>query len=74
MYQHGGSDPFYHDGVNLNLVRNHIIYAKRQFAESVSDGDLPEVYYRETPPEVEQSYMARADEIRQNAANTLKIY
>lgn len=24
--QHGCSDPFWPDGVNLNLIRNHIIY------------------------------------------------
>ena len=24
--QHGGSDPIWPDGVNMNLVRNHIIY------------------------------------------------
>lgn len=74
LYHYGGSDPFWSDGVNLNLVRNHIIYAKRQLEESVADGVFLQVYCRETPPEVEQNYMARADEIRKNAANTLKIY
>ena len=29
LYKQGGSDPFYADGVNLNLVRNHILYFKR---------------------------------------------
>lgn len=74
LYQHGGSDPFYHDGVNLNLVRNHIMYAKRRIAESVTNRELPEIYYRDTPPEAEQNYMAKADEIRQSAANTLTVY
>ena len=58
----------------MNLVRNHIIYAKRQLEESVADGNLPEIYYKETPPEMEQDYMARTDEIRQNAAKTLEVY
>lgn len=53
LYQHGGSDPFYPDGVNLNLVRNYIIYAKRHVAEAASDCELPEIYYRDTPPEVD---------------------
>ena len=61
LYQHGCSDPTWSDGVNLNLVRNHIIYAKRQLEES-------------TPPEVDQNYMARADEIRSNVQKSLKIY
>ena len=34
LYQQGGSDPFYPDGVNLNLVRNHILYFKRQIEET----------------------------------------
>lgn len=30
---HGCADPFWEDGCNMNLVRNHIIYAYRQLAE-----------------------------------------
>lgn len=26
VHKNGTSDPFYPDGVNLNLIRNHIIY------------------------------------------------
>lgn len=25
LKEYGGSDPFYSDGVNMNLVRNHIV-------------------------------------------------
>ena len=32
----GGSDPTWPDGANMNLVRNHIIYTKRQIKEPVS--------------------------------------
>lgn len=74
LYQHGGSDPFWSDGVNLNLVRNHIIYYKNKLAESCSDGAYPDIYYRDTPREVDQNYMARADEIRSNAQKSLEIY
>ena len=28
LFTKGGSDPFWTDGSNLNLVRNHIIYYK----------------------------------------------
>ena len=30
LYKRGGSDSFYPDGVNLNLVRNHILYFKQR--------------------------------------------
>lgn len=37
----GCNDPFWPDGVNLNLVRNHIIYALRRIAElSTSERQL----------------------------------
>lgn len=37
----GCNDPFWPDGVNLNLVRNHIIYGLRQIAElSTSERQL----------------------------------
>ena len=35
LYENGGSDPFWPDGVNLNLVRNHIIYYKGQIRKPV---------------------------------------
>lgn len=73
MYAHGGSDPFWPDGVNLNLVRNHILYYKRKL-EEICNGSLPEIYHRETPPEVDPDYMARADEIRAAAEKSLAIY
>jgi hypothetical protein len=36
--------------------------------------EYPNVYYRDEPPEVDQHYMARPDEIRRNAAATLERY
>lgn len=35
---------------------------------------LPEVFYNETPPEVDRNYMARSEEIRINAAKALRAY
>lgn len=71
---HGGSDPLYEDGFNMNLVRNHILYDKRKCQEELEEKDFPEEYFRETPPQVDNYYMARMDEIRENAINTLRIY
>ncbi len=74
VFTKGGSDPFWTDGVNLSLMRSHIIHYKQQLEKQ---GDtlfgLPDVYYRETPPEVDCTYMARPDEIRENARKAMEI-
>lgn len=57
---HGCNDPFWPDGCNLNLTRNHIIYDKcliRELCEG-SGASLPGEYYIPTPPEVDDNYMA----------------
>lgn len=71
IYTYGGSDPFWSDGYNLNLIRNHIISYKNELKELEY---FPEIYKRETPPEVEDEYMSRAEEIQQNARASLEIY
>lgn len=74
LFTKGGSDPFWSDGVGLNLVRNQIMYDKQKLAEQESSlFGLPDVYYRETPPEVDPNYMARPDEIRENARKAMEI-
>lgn len=57
----GGQDPFYTDGANMNLIRNHVIYYKREIERlCVQHGmDLPETYFLATPPKVDEGYMAR---------------
>ena len=70
----GGSDPFWTDGVGLELVRNHIIFYKQQLEKQGNSlFGLPEAYYRELPPEVDCNYMARPDEIRENARKAMEI-
>lgn len=56
----GGQDPFYPDGINMNLTRNHVIYAKRRLREMAAEHgwELPDEYYLQTPPEVDDGYMA----------------
>lgn len=73
IHEYGCSDPFWADGVNMNLVRNHIMYYKQQLSEEATLFLLPKAYYREVPPEVNNNYMARPDEIRQNAARSMQI-
>lgn len=71
---HGGQDPFWPDGTNLNLVRNHILNYKSQLEEQLTGLEMPECYYRETPPEVSANYMAREEEIRKAAREALAVY
>lgn len=74
LFTKGGFDPSWADGSNLNLLRSHILYDKEQLAKQENSlFGLPEVYYRETPPEVDPNYMARSDEIRANARKAMGI-
>ena len=82
LYEHGGSDPFHADGVNLNLVRNHIIYEKRELEKIINEeqettlfsSTYPAIYYRDTPSKVPYSYMARENEIRARAREQMSLY
>lgn len=69
LNEHGGSDPFWSDGCNMNLVRNHINHYKWEIEKSGQP--YPEIYYRDTPPETDVNYIARPDEIRENAKKAL---
>ena len=58
----GCSDPFWTDGANMRLVRNHILYWYRTLWErgfTIRDffGDYP--YEQPVPPEVPYSYMVK---------------
>ncbi len=76
LREHGGSDPFYDDATNMELTRNHIIYAKSQLEEKYGEerGKYPEIYFKELPPETASGYVANAAEIRDRAAEVLDIY
>jgi hypothetical protein len=74
IYEHGCSDPSWPDGCNLNLVHNHCLYYRRLIEENYAPEDYPEIYFKEVPPEVDQNYMVRQDEIRTAAARALAIY
>lgn len=76
LREYGGSDPFYADGVNMNLTRNHIMYYKRKIVEEYGADyeKYPEAFYRDLPPEADNNYMARAGEIKDGAAEALECY
>jgi hypothetical protein len=74
IYTRGGSDPFHTDGVNLNLVRNHISYYREKIEETMPPENYPAAYFKELPPETDRNYMARSDEIRAAARASLAKY
>lgn len=60
VMRHGTNDPFWPDGSNLWLIRNHIIYDKRKIKEICETNNIPvpNIAKRLTPEEVSQDYMA----------------
>lgn len=58
--QNGCNDPFWSDGCNMNLVRNHIIYYQSKIREACTENQLPlpEECYFSIPPEADNNYMA----------------
>ena len=77
IFQFGTNDPSWADGVNLNLVRNHILYIKSQIEEQLDKQDYPDIYYKDVPPKVDYDYIARPKEIKEKAVrcfNTLEQY
>ncbi|MCM1061528.1 MAG: hypothetical protein NC452_14765 [Eubacterium sp.] len=74
LYIKGGSDPCWADGEGLWLVKNHIIHYKEQLTKQENSFfGLPDAYYRDLPPDVPRDYMARPDEIRENARKAMEI-
>lgn len=77
LNKHGGSDAIWPDGVNMNLVRNHIIYhlmeldkLKKQPTQLSMFDTQPETPSQEIlkdkriPPKVPNSFMATSRKLR----------
>lgn len=60
---HGGSDPFWSDGVNMNLCRNHVMYFRKQVETELDPENYPEEYFLEIPAEVSVHYMADPEQV-----------
>lgn len=58
--QNGCNDPFWSDGCNMNLTRNHIIYAQEQIRKICKENNIPfpEECYLSVPPKADINYMA----------------
>lgn len=70
---HGGADPFWPDGVNMNLCRNHVLYLRKRIEMELEPADYPEEYYLEIPEKVDGDYMANPDGIRREAKAALEV-
>ena len=76
--ENGCNDPFWTDGCNMNLTRNHILSYRNEIANCCEEHNLPlpEEYFLKVPPEVDDNYMAnfnqkvRVDRLKQQG-NTL---
>lgn len=73
LYTKGGSDPFYTDGENLSIIRNHILYDQERAEKICLENGLerPSMLNKPIPPKVDVDYMANKDEIRVQAEKTL---
>lgn len=64
LRDYGCQDPFWPDGCNMNLTRNHIISYRREIVEICEQNglELPTEYYLPVPPQVPEEYMANMDQ------------
>lgn len=69
----GGSDPNWADGCNMNLIRNQIIYSRKNIDQLSADEHRKDLYYRPLPPIVDNNYMAKPKEIREKAKAVLDV-
>lgn len=60
IYDYGCQDPSYEDGVNINLVRNHILYGKEQIEKHLGDNFhlYPDCYFFPLPVKLPNDFMA----------------
>lgn len=70
---HGGSDPFWSDGVNMNLCRKHVIYLRSRVETDLDPEYYPDEYGLEIPEEVDNNYMADPDGIRRRTKAALEV-
>lgn len=81
IYRNGCNDPCWEDGMNLNLVRNHIIYRYRLLDEisdapvqlSLFGGTVSLEKRKPIPPAVSMKYMARPGNLKRGAERTLTV-
>ena len=63
---HGGQDPFWQDGANMNLIRNQMIACRNEIQRicAAEGWPLPEEFFIPIPDRVDNTYMADPDSPR----------
>jgi hypothetical protein len=66
QHKNGCNDPFWPDGCNLNLLRNHMFYYKRKIRELCEQikTDIPGEYFLPIPPYIDSNYFAKPNSKR----------
>jgi hypothetical protein len=61
IHKNGCNDPSWPDGVNLNLVHNHVCYFKNEIRRLCTESgeNPPPEFYLPTPPVVDSNYLAK---------------
>lgn len=70
IHSEGQRDSIEYDGQVLNRIRQEIEDTRQKAAESLAGMLPPDVYHKETPPKVDETYMARPESIRAGANST----
>lgn len=74
LFCQGGQDPFWTDGNNLQIVRNHIIYDKTRLEKEGDTAVMPKEYSWPLPPEIPSGYMARGKDLWYHGLECYKQY
>lgn len=61
IHRKGTRDPFYEDGVNLDLVRNHIMHDQAKLSELCKEmkAPCPKEAKKRLPPQLRQTFCAK---------------
>lgn len=61
IFEEGCSDPTWTDGVNIDLVRNHIQYYRYQIEKQFKDNFIayPDIYFYPLPIKLGNNFMAK---------------
>lgn len=59
--EEGAGDPSWPDGVNMNLVRTHILIDQDHIKKQIAAGKIPDMELPELPPQVDNDYFANEE-------------
>ena len=65
-------DPFWPEGCNMNLCRNHILYYRGKIEEELPRQLYPAAYFLDVPPKYPNDYIANEDTIIASAKERLE--